>query len=341
MSFATDTKNEIIHEPQARKCCAAAETAGLIRGCGSILLPGKGRVGILMTTEGPDVARYIKTLLQERFKVRAELRIIQPGFRRIRHVIELKITHEAGAERVLKETGILAQRNGAKILTEGFSDTVLRRKCCRKACLRGLFLASGVLADPEKGYDFEFSFTNKDTAAAVRKLLATFDGIAPRTRERRGKHVVYVKDSGQIRDILAIIGAHNQLLKYENTRIVKDVKNQANRLNNFDSANEDRILAAADAQTSAILAIRNSVGLDELPGALLDTALARLSHPDASLAELGAMLTPKVSKGTVSLRLKKIVEIAEAPDAGDFTAEKYQREDVPLAELVDKLKTKG
>ncbi|MDR2610519.1 MAG: DNA-binding protein WhiA [Clostridiales Family XIII bacterium] len=310
MSFASDTKNEILHEAASRKCCAAAEAAGLIRGCGSILLPGRGQVGVLLTTEYPAVARYIKTLLSERLGVGTSLRVIQPGFRRIRHVIEIKVSHESGAERLLRETGILIMKNGAKVLTDGLSDVLLRKKCCRRACLKGLFLAAGTVSDPEKGYEFELSFTKRETAAAARKLLASFDGIAPKTRERRGRFVVSVKGSEQIRDILAIVGAHRQLLKYENTRIVKDMKNRANRLNNFDGANEDRVLAAADAQTSAILAIRNSVGLDELPGELLDTALARLAHPDASLAELGALLTPRVGKSAVSLRLKKIAAFA-------------------------------
>jgi DNA-binding protein WhiA len=310
MSFASDTKNEILHEPPARRCCAAAEAAGLIRGCGSILLTGRGRIGILMTTEDTAVARYIKTLFQGSFKVKTDLRVVQPGFRRIRHVIEIKISHEGGAERLLREAGILVVRNGTKVLTDGFDDSILRKKCCRKACLKGLFLAAGTIADPEKGYDFEFSFDRHSTAAAVKKLMSTFDGISSKVRERRGRYVVYSKSGEQIRDLLVIIGAHNQLLKYENTRIVKDMKNKANRLNNFDNANEDRILAAADAQTSAILKIKNTVGLDELPDILLDTALARISHPDVSLSELGAMLTPQVGKAAVSTRLKKIETLA-------------------------------
>jgi DNA-binding protein WhiA len=311
MSFASDTKNEILHERALRKCCAAAEAAGLVRGCGSILLTGRSRVGVVLVTEYPAVARYIKTMLSEHFGVRTNLRVIQPGFRRIRHVIEIKISHEAGAERLLRETGILAVKNGAKVLTDGFSDGLLRKKCCRRACLKGLFLAAGSVSDPEKGYEFELSFTKRETAAAAKKLLASFDGVLPRARERRGRYVVYVKGSERIRDILAAIGAHRQLLEYENTRIVKDMKNRANRLNNFDGANEDRALAAADAQTSAIFAIKNSVGLDELPCELLDTALARLAHPDASLTELGALLAPPVGKSAVSVRMKKIAAFAK------------------------------
>jgi DNA-binding protein WhiA len=312
VSFASDTKNEILHAPPTRKCCAAAEAAGLIRGCGSILLPGRGQVGILMTTEDTAVARYIKTLFQDNFKVRTDLRVLQPGFRRIRHVLEIKISHEGGAERLLRETDILVTRDGTKVLTDGFSDSLLRKKCCRRSCLKGLFIASGTLSDPEKGNDFELSFAKRSTAVAVKKLLGTFDDISPKTRERRGRYMIYVKDGGQIRDLLAVIGAHNQLLKYENTRIIKGVKNQTNRLNNFDNANEDRILAAADAQTSTILKIKNAVGLDELPDILLDTALARLSHPDASLAEIGAMLTPQVGKAAISIRLKKIETFADS-----------------------------
>jgi DNA-binding protein WhiA len=311
MSFSSDTKNEILHTPPARKCCAAAAAAGLIRGCGSILLPGRGKVGILMTTEDAAVARYIKTLFQDNFKVRTDLRVVQPGFRRRRHVIEIKISHEGGAERLLKETEILVTRGATKVLTDGFADSLLRKKCCRRACLKGLFIASGTISDPEKGYNFELIFAKRSTAAAAKKLLGTFDGITPKTRQRRGRYVVYVKGVERIRDLLAVIGAHNQLLKYENTRIVKDVKNRTNRLNNFDNANEDRILAAADAQTSAIIKIKNTAGLDELPDTLLDTALVRLSHPDASLAELGAMLTPQVGKAAVSRRLKKIEGVAE------------------------------
>lgn len=311
MSFSADTKNEISREVNKKKCCNIAEIAGLIKSCGSITLAGKGNVGLLLTTENPAVARHIKTILSEQFSVKASLRVVNPTFRRNKHVYELTIPHEKGAENILHVTGILSEIDGITEIRDSFSESIMKKKCCRKACLKGLFLGSGSITDPEKDYNFEITFTKEAASNATKKLINSFVDIYAKVKKRRDNYVVYIRNSEQIKDILNIIGAHSHLLKYENVRVMKNMRNKTNRINNFDNANFDRVINASDKQLEEILYIRSTVGLDELPKRLLDTALARMNHPEASYSELGEMMSPQVKKSTIQGRLKNISEFAE------------------------------
>ena len=311
MSFSSDTKNEIARDLNAKKCCNVAEIAGIIKSCGSITLAGKGQLGILLTTENPAVARHIKNLLKDQFKVNASLKVLKPSFRNNKYVYELTVSNEKGAENILRTTGILSNVDGMRVIKDAFNDAIMKKKCCRKACLKGLYLGAGTISDPEKDYSFELSFTKEEPAQATKKLINSFVDIRSKVKKRRENYVVYIKDSEQIKDILNIIGAHMQLLKYENVRVLKDVRNRTNRLNNFDNANYDRITGASVKQIEEIMFIKNTVGLDELPKSLLDTALVRLNHTDASLAEIGELMNPKVKKSTIQSRLKKISEFAK------------------------------
>ncbi|MDR2487015.1 MAG: DNA-binding protein WhiA, partial [Clostridiales Family XIII bacterium] len=152
----------------------------------------------------------------------------------------------------------------------------------------------------------EFAFESHTVARAARKLLGSFEGIHAHIRQRRGSHVVYLSESEQIKDFLNIIGAHAQLLKFENVRVLKDVRNRTNRLNNCDSANYDKSTAAAARQLAVIERLRQDGRLEALPKDLAETARLREEHPEATLTELGSLHTPPISKATVSLRLKKL-----------------------------------
>ncbi|MDR0852243.1 MAG: DNA-binding protein WhiA [Clostridiales Family XIII bacterium] len=311
MSFSADTKNEIAHGHTAKHCCKLAESAGFIKACGSVVRSGNGGVGLVLTTENPAVARHVKTLIADCFSVSSSLMVGETGFSRGRHIYELKISAERGAGRILKETGILSEHDGRWTIRDWLSDSILKKKCCRKACLRGLFLGAGTVSDPEKDYHLEIVFAEATAAQAAKKLLGSFDDIHAKVRKRRDAYVVYIKDAEQIKDILNITGAHAQLLKYENVRVLKDVRNHTNRVSNCDNANADKSLRASDRQIAAILSLKQNETFDVLPANLKDTALARIRYPEATLSELGEVLTPKVARSTVSGRLKQIEHMFE------------------------------
>jgi DNA-binding protein WhiA len=225
-------------------------------------------------------------------------------------VYELSVPPGPAADSILVASGIIRLAGGKREMREGHPDFAFGRKCCRKACMKGLFLGVGVVSDPEKGYNFEMAFTSEATASAARRLLNSFTGLRARVRRRRSSYVVYLKNSEQIRDALAIMGAHAQLLKFEEVRMVRGMKGHVNRLGNCDAANMDRALGAAERQLAQIRSIEARDGLDSLPDELIDTALTRIFHPDASLAEIGRLLIPPVGKAAVGARFKRIAEYA-------------------------------
>ncbi|MDR2355223.1 MAG: DNA-binding protein WhiA [Clostridiales Family XIII bacterium] len=311
MSFASETKNELARVMPEKQCCRPAEIAGFIRFGGVVGFAGSGRLTLTLSTENPAAARHYKKLLKEYFGARANL-FVGGGanFRKKGHLYELCMEESADAEHILRETGILLTRENFSCLHEGICDELLKTKCCRKAYLRGAFLGAGTLSDPEKAYHLEIVCGSEPLAADLKRLFNSFTDIRAKIAFRRGRFAVYLKDAGHIADILNILGAHGQLLKFENVRIVKELRNRTNRLSNCDNANLDKSLRAAEARISAIAGLRDGAGLESLPEKLRAAALLRLAHPEASLSELGEMMNPPITKSSVHHRLRRIEEIA-------------------------------
>ncbi|MDR1572195.1 MAG: DNA-binding protein WhiA [Clostridiales Family XIII bacterium] len=310
MSFSADTKNELARINPEKKCCRLAEISGFVRMCGSVRLVGGGRLTLALSTENPATARHYKTLIKDYFGADANILVGSPGFSKRGHIYELCLDEGMDAEQMLRETGILLVREGCNCIGDGIYDGLLKTKCCRKAFLRGVFLGAGTLGDPERGYHLEISCGTETLAADVRRLFNSFVDIDARLTRRKGRCAVYLKSSEQISDMLNIMGAHSQLLKFENVRILKDLRNRTNRINNCDNANMDKTLRAAEGQIAGIARLRDARGLESLPEGLRLLATARLENPDASLEELGGMLDPPLKKSGVHHRLKKIEEAA-------------------------------
>jgi DNA-binding protein WhiA len=310
MSFSLDVKNELARATPEKRCCQLAELAGFIRVGGILGLAGGGRLALTLYTENPAVARHYKKLLKEYFGTSANLFVGEhANFRKKGHLYELCADDDAGADRILRETGILITRDGYDGIDDGICDGLLKTKCCRKAYLRGAFLGAGAMSDPEKGYHFEIVCGSEILAADLRRLFNSFTDIRAGIAARRGRFAVYLKDAGRIADILNILGAHGQLLKFENVRIVKDLRNRTNRISNCDNANLDKSLRAAEEQIAAITRLRDGGGFDGLSEKLRTAAALRLANPEASLSELGEMMDPPINKSSVHHRLRAIEKI--------------------------------
>ena len=186
---------------------------------------------------------------------------------------------------------------------------LVERSCCKQNYVRGAFLATGSVTDPEKGYHFEIVCELLEHATLLIDIIKSF-GLEPKLVKRKKYYVVYLKDGSMIVDILNIMGAHISLMDMENVRILKDMRNSVNRRVNCETANINKTVSAAVKQIEDIIYIEKTKGLKSLPDNLRLLAELRLDEPELPLKDLGEMLNPPIGKSGVNHRLRKLSEIA-------------------------------
>lgn len=311
MSFSFEVKNELARIMPEKKCCQLSEIAGFIRSSGSLLLRGGGNFKIVIATDNPAVARHYKKMIKDYFDVTAKL-VIKEGLNFNRgYFYTISIDPENKSQQILRETGILLVREGNNYISDGIYDNLIKTKCCKKSYLRGMFLAKGSVSDPNKGYHFSILCGSKILAKNLEKLINSFEDMSSKIIERKNGFEVYLKSANNIRDILALMGAHNHVLEFDEILIQKNMKKKAVGLTNCDNANTDRILDASEKQIRAIKKIIDIKGIDHLSPKLKEIATLRLENPELSLTQLGQMLEVPLKKSGVNNRIKKIIEIAD------------------------------
>ena len=310
MSFSTDIKRELVRAEEPKKCCMLAEIAGFLRLSGTIGLEGGGRYYLKLTTEDPDIARLFVKRMKDYFGADSTLSVGENIPLKKGNLYELTIGSGEGTEMILRETGILVVRQGSNFFSEEVQEHLVKKKCDKRAFLKGVFLGGGTISDPKSGYHLELVCGSPELADDVRRIIGAL-GLKARVTERRSRHVVYLKDAEQICDFLSFIGADSARLQLENVRILKDAKNRINRLSNFENANMDRAAENAAKQLEAIRTLQDRLGLEALPAALRQAAELRLTHPEASLTELSELAEPAVSKSGMNSRLKKLQQLAQ------------------------------
>lgn len=199
-------------------------------------------------------------------------------------------------------------------------NVVLMQNCCKRAFIRGAFLAAGSISDPEKFYHFEIACATEAKAKQIQGLILSM-GIEARIVLRKKYFVVYIKEGSQIVDLLNIMEAPVALMELENIRILKEMRGSVNRQVNCETANINKTVSAAVKQMEDIIYIRDTAGFDSLPENLREIAELRLTRPEATLKELGEALDPPVGKSGVNHRLRKLGNMAEVlrqerPDTG-------------------------
>ena len=175
----------------------------------------------------------------------------------------------------------------------------------------GIFLACGSVNNPEKKYHMEFVMPNLDLCNDFGLLMRDKFGITPKYAERKNAHVVYIKESENIIDVLTLMGASMCSMEIMNVKMMKDVRNKINRAVNCDNANIEKSLKAAERQICDIELIDKTIGLSSLPENLQEIAQVRYDNPDYNLKDLGAVLNPPISRSGANHRLQKIIEIAQ------------------------------
>ena len=309
MSFSFNVKKELTCVPLGARHCMLAELAALIMMSGEINYENH-QFSIKFQTENAAIARKYFTIIKKAFNINTEivLKTSKKFHKKQTYVLVTKNSEEA--HKILVATTLLKVEDGYPILRDHVDLAVVQSKCCKRAYLRGAFLGAGSVSDPEKGYHLEFVNPNERHAMFLQNIMISME-MDPKVVERKGNFVLYLKEGTQIVDLLNVIGAHVALMELENVRIVKEVRNNVNRIVNCETANLKKTVSAAVRQTQDIEYVQKTIGISALPENLQEVAMYRLEYPSSSLKELGELLTPPVGKSGVNHRLKKISEIAE------------------------------
>lgn len=304
MSFASQTKKELTMI-EADACCEKAELSALIRMNGSVEVSNQ-RIYLDVSTENAAIARRIFTLIKKMFGIHAEL-IVRKKMRLKKNNIYIVRIPERIQE-VLSELNIVST---GFHFTPGIDEKIIGSHCCKRAYLRGAFLAGGSVNNPEgSSYHLEIFSMYEVHCQAICDLGNSFD-LNARCLERKKGYICYIKEGERIIEFLNIIGAHQALFKFEDVRIMRDMRNSVNRIVNCETANLNKTVGAAVRQIENIRLLEKEMGLENLPEKLREVAEVRLQHPDINLKEVGELLKGKVSKSGVNHRLRKIDELAE------------------------------
>lgn len=288
MSFSSEIKEELSRQIPVARHCQLAEIAAILRFCSHVTEGEEGLYSVKMHTENLAVARKYFTLLRKTFNIKISVSVRQN-----------KSFHGSRSYEVTSYADLAAVRN-----------VLVQNICCKRVFIRGAFLASGSISDPEKGYHFEIVCNTEAKAQQLCDMIGSF-GVEAKITMRKKNYIVYIKEGSQIVDILNVMEAHVALMNFENIRILKEMRNSVNRQVNCETANLNKTVSAAVKQIEDIKYIQKTIGFEQLPESLAEIAQLRLEEPETTLKELGQMLTPAVGKSGVNHRLRKLSMIAE------------------------------
>lgn len=294
MSFSADIKNELCNITPTQ-CCLKAETFGL-------LLFGRSfsQSEISFMTELENVALRYCDAIRTLTGVIPVIKCSKAGNYKI------KIENSADRKKVLEYFGYTGKELALRINFSNFENT--DEECCFKAFIRGTFLACGSISNPEKDYHLEFNIPKAKLCDDFLKIIDEAD-LKAKKITRNGCHVLYCKEAECIEDYLGKMGANSAFFIMMQTRAVKTVKNQINRLTNFEAANLSRTIEAGILQTELIEKILEKIKLSDMTEDLAQLCTLRLDNPELSLDALGKLMTPPLSRSAVSRRFKKLEEI--------------------------------
>lgn len=309
MSFSNDVRNELARIIPEKKCCQRAELTALLA-MRAHIKPNRDEVPTLYTTmENAAQARKVYTLLKETFGLSSSVHILQKRrFKKSRiYLVESRIDSPEGSallrEMGQSESGIKRQVNWMAI----------RKSCCKRSFLRGVFISSGFINRPEANYHLEMVFNDSRMAAEVQKIMNKL-GLDARLTERKNNLLIYIKESEKIVDFLRLVEASTALLDFENVRIIKSMRNQVNRQVNCETANLAKTVDASVRQVEMIEKILAHTGVKGIPPNLRELAMLRVDYPHSTLRELGLMLEPPLTKSGVAYRMAKLEQIADTID---------------------------
>ena len=298
ISFSGSAKAEICRNFPQKKCCAVAQSFGILLFCNSF-----NQDGIRIITESRELSQILPKLFKKAFNITFDQ---QPEPDNGGKLI-FQITEEEKLRQIMNSYGF----DFGNTLSLHINLSVLEDDCCKTAFLRGAFLAGGSVTDPGKNYHLEFATTHLSVAREGHALMQEMLPVTPKTAARGGGHVLYLKQSEQISDCLTYLGAPVAAMGIMEARLEKELNNKVNRRCNCDEANTSKVVEAAQEQLTAIRILRKKGLFDQLPAKIKEAGLAREQHPESSLTELASMMEPPITKPAMNNRMKKLMQAAK------------------------------
>ncbi len=304
MSFTTEVKEELSRVEPTCSHCDAATLAGLIRIEGSIFFNGPGKLRLEISTDVPQVARFIIRALHSMYALKTDLTMRRSVLHKTPNWL-IEVPTQPRLNEALHDLGIIGEEG----LNRGIDPKLVKKSCCASAYLRGVFLGSGFISNPRGDFHFELTVESQTMANDIVDLLATKD-IHAKIVERRNTYTVYLKSGAAISSFLAFVGAHQSALKMENERVIKSVRNDVNRRVNAEIANQAKTAEASVEQVQAIRTLLDYRDIKSLPRGLQEYIQLRVRYPEATLKELGERANPPLSKSAIYHRVRRIEQMA-------------------------------
>ncbi len=305
MGHMAEVKEELARIRASRRCCRLAELSALLHLEGSLHLGSGGSLVLHTESESAAVARKMFRLLKELFDLQPELRVERSPRLRGHNCYQLYLAGD-GLPQLLNELGLLDDSLRPVL---GVPRRLVRKRCCGISYLRGAFLGGGYVSRPDLPAHLEINTQHREMADGLRELLNRY-GIRAQVTERRNMVTLYAKSRTDQADFLALVGAHEALLRLHSESVLRELRESVNRRVNSETANLEKAVEAAQRQLKDIKVLESSIGLENLPRALRSIAELRLEHPEASLKELGDLMHPALSKSAVYHRLRRLSRLA-------------------------------
>ena len=297
-SFSAGAKAELCKNFPQKQCCALAECFGILLFCNSFVWDN-----IRIITESREFAQRLPKLFRKAFGVTFDLQPEDDSAAKQ----NFQITDNEKIARIMASYGF----DPKDTLALHINLPVVEDDCCKAAFLRGAFLAGGSVTDPAKGYHLELTTVHQSVSREAYTLLQEVLSFYPKTAKRGGGQVLYLKQSDQISDCLAYLGASVAAMGIMEAKLEKELNNKVNRRCNCDEANTSKVVEAAQEQLAAIRVLRERGAFAQLPQKIQQAAIAREENPESSLAELASMVEPPISKPAMNHRLKKLVQLSQ------------------------------
>ena len=298
LSFSASAKAEVCRIVPHKDCCALAECFGILLFCNSFTADS-----IKIITESREFAYILPKLFHKAFDMDFDSypSLASPG----KLVFQIWDPDKIGD--IMAAFGF----DSEDTLALHVNYPVVEEECCKAAFLRGAFLSGGSVTDPAKGYHMEITTTHQSVARETFLLISEAMNFSPKTAQRGGGQVLYMKQSEQISDFLTYLGAPVAAMGIMEARLEKELNNKVNRRCNCDDANLSKVVEAAQEQLAAIRSLKEKGLLDKLAPKLQQAAKAREENPEATLTELAEMMEPAITKPAMNNRMKRLVQLAK------------------------------
>lgn len=306
MSFSKKIKTEL-QSLKHLSCCNKAELSAMLHINGSIEKNSSGISLVFQTTNNAVVRRFM-FLIKQLYKIEVTLLQKQVNQLKKHDLFLVKISDKV--DYLISDLSLV---NTSSVFFQDVDKSIIENECCKRAYLRGAFMASGSINSPEtSAYHLEIQSFSNTQAEVIKDICHEFDLNAKVSNNRRG-FITYIKEAERIADFLRVIGANNSLFDFEDSRIKRDFKNSINRVINCDLANEKKAMDAANKQLEQIAIIEKKFK-ENLPKSILEAIYLRKTYPESSLLELSYAslehFDEQISKSALNHRFRAIKDLA-------------------------------